>query len=93
MPFIAGNLWPEFGSVGSLTSVDLFNESFLWASLVWGALGTAYTVYGWRQKAPVPLGGGLILTLVSIFVGNWIIMSLVSLAILGLVHWLLSRGW
>ena len=69
------------------------DESFLWASLVWGALGAAYTVYGWRQKAPVALGGGILLTMVSMFVGNWMVMSLVSLALLGLVHWLLRRGW
>jgi hypothetical protein len=56
-------------------------------------LGAAYTVYGWRQKAPVPLGGGILLTLVSMFVGNWMVMSVVSLALLALVHWLLRRGW
>lgn len=69
------------------------SEGYLWASLLWGALGAAYTVYGWRQKAPVPLGGGILLSLVSVFVSDWILMSLAAVALLALVHWLIRRGW
>lgn len=68
------------------------NESFLWASLVWGSIGSGFLIYGWKQKAPLPLLAGVLLVAVSYFVDSWILMSLASLAIIAGVIWFLRRG-
>jgi hypothetical protein len=73
--------------------MPLLDEKFLWASLIWGALGTAYLVYGSRQKEPVPAVGGLLVIAASYLIGSWLLMSIVGLATLALVHFLLRRGW
>ena len=73
--------------------MPLLDEKFLWASLIWGALGTGYFVYGWRQKEPVPAVGGIVVIAASYLIGSWLLMSLCALATLGLVHFLLRRGW
>ncbi|MFO1458120.1 MAG: hypothetical protein U1G08_01835 [Verrucomicrobiota bacterium] len=73
--------------------MNFLDEKFLWASLIWGSLGTGYLVYGWRQKEPVPAVGGLIVVALSYLVGGWLAMSLASLATLVLVHVLIRRGW
>lgn len=69
------------------------NMSFLWASLIWGAVGSAYLVYGCRQKSPLPLLGGSAMIAVSYMVDAWWLMSLVSIAIIGAIWWLFRRGW
>jgi hypothetical protein len=72
--------------------VDLTNEHFLWASLVWGAVASGYFIYGWRQKAALPLAAGAAMTAASIFLpAFW--MSLVCVAIMLAVWWLLRQGY
>jgi len=36
----------------------MFNTSFLFASLVWGAIGAGYFIYGKKQRSFVPMIGG-----------------------------------
>ena len=69
------------------SGMDTLNESFLWASLLWGSLGGGFLIYGWRQKSPAPLLGGVLLTLLSIFAPGWISMSVLSVGVLALVWW------
>ncbi len=77
---------------GRLTAVDLTNQYFLWASVVWGAIASGYVLYGWRQKSAIPLVGGVAMTAASIFLpAFW--MSLASLAIMFAVWWLLRQGY
>lgn len=72
--------------------VDSLNQNFLWASLLWGAVGGGYLVYGWRQKAAIPLAGGAALTAISFFLpALW--MSLAGVAIMFAVWWLLKQGY
>ena len=71
----------------------MLNESFLWASLIWGAIGTGYLLYGWRQKALVPFLGGFAMVVASYFVGSWLLMSCLSVIAMILVHVLVKRGF
>jgi len=71
--------------------VDWTDEHFLWASVIWGAVASGYFIYGWRQKAPIPLAGGAAMTAVSFFLpALW--MSVASVAIILAVWWLLKHG-
>jgi Flp pilus assembly protein TadB len=69
------------------------DENFLWASMFWGAVAGGYLIYGWRQKAGIPLAAGVAMTLMSFIGPNALVMSLVCLGIIGLVWWLLKRGY
>jgi hypothetical protein len=72
--------------------VDLTNEHFLWASCVWGAVASGYFIYGWRQKASIPLAAGGAMTVASFFLpAFW--MSLVCVAIIFAVWWLRRQGY
>lgn len=71
--------------------VDLLDEHYLWASLIWGAIGSGYLLYGWRQKSAIPLAGGAAITAASFFLAA-LPMSFACLAIIGIVHWLLKQG-
>ena len=44
------------------------DENFLWASFLWGTVASGYLIYGWRQKASIPLAVGAAMTLMS-FIG------------------------
>lgn len=70
----------------------MLNERFLFASVIWGAVGSGYLIYGWKQKAYIPLAGGAAMTGASFFLPA-LPMSLASLAIMGLVYWLLRQGY
>ena len=75
-----------------IVDVDLMNESFLWASLLWGAVGSGYLLYGWKQRAAIPFAGGAAITVFSFFLPA-LPMTFSSLAAMGLVYWLLKIGY
>ena len=70
-----------------------FNQNFLWASMLWGAIAGGYCLYGWKQRAFLPFLAGLVLTAMSFIGPNALIMSLVCVATLILVHWLIRQGY
>lgn len=70
----------------------MMNERFLFASVIWGGVGSGYLVYGYKQKAAIPLVGGVAMTAASIFLPA-LQMTLASLAIIGIVYWLLTHGY
>ena len=72
--------------------MDLLNENFLWASLIWGAIGSGYLIYGWRQRSAIPFAGGSAMLAVSFFVPA-LPMSLICLAIMAAVYWLMRQGY
>ncbi len=75
-----------------INGMDLMNQSFLWASLFWGAVGSGYLIYGWRQRSAIPFAGGAAITAGSFFLpALW--MTLACLAAMGLVYWLLKQGY
>jgi hypothetical protein len=71
----------------------LLDENFLWASCLWGAVATGYWIYGWRQRSLIPFLGGLVMMIMSFIGPNALVMSLVSVAAIVAVHWLLKRGY
>ena len=74
------------------SGVDLLNENYLLASVFWGAVASGYWIYGWRQKSAIPLAGGAIMMGVSIFCSA-LLMTLICLATIGVVYWLLKQGY
>lgn len=59
----------------------MFDSNFLVASLIWGSGGLGLAIYGWRQKEPVPLFGGVALIAISYFIGSALWMSLAGVAL------------
>ena len=72
--------------------MDLMNEKFLWASMIWGAFASGYLIYGWRQKAAIPFVGGAIMMTASCFLAA-LPMSLVCLVAKVAVYWLVKHGY
>lgn len=62
----------------------------LWASVLWGGIGGGYLIYGWRQKASVPLIGGVVMSLACFLPA--LPMTVVSLATMVAVYKLAQRG-
>ena len=76
-----------------MAGVNLMDEHFLWASCIWGAVASGYFIYGWRQKASIPLAAGAAMTAMSFIGPNALVMSLASIAIMVVTWWLLKRGY
>ena len=70
-----------------------FSASSLFASLIWGAIGSGLFIYGKKQKAGVPLGCGLAMVAISYFVDSAWGMSLAGAGILGILYWLKKQGY
>lgn len=70
-----------------------FDSNFLFASLLWGSVGTGYFIFGKKQGATMPLIGGLLMIAVSYVVSGWLLMSLISIALIVATHWMMSRGY
>jgi hypothetical protein len=72
--------------------MDAWSESFLWASMLWGGIAGGYWVYGWKQKSWIPLAGGAAM-MGSSFLLPALPMSLVSIAIMFAVWWMMKQGY
>ncbi len=57
------------------------NSSYLFAALIWGSIGLGFAIYGKRQKAMVPLLGGILLMGISYLISSALYMSLVGAAL------------
>ena len=68
-----------------------FESSFIWASMFWGSVASGYCLYGWKQRAPLPLAGGAAMMIASFFLPA-LAMSLVCLTLIGVVYWLVRQG-
>jgi hypothetical protein len=73
--------------------VNFFDSNFLLASLLWGSIGAGCCIYGWRQKAMVPLIGGILTLAVSCFAGSALVMSLICTALMVGVYFLAKQGY
>jgi len=74
------------------------NEMFtsahsLVASMIWGAIGMGFFIYGKKQQSMVPLFGGLLIIGVSYFIESALYMSLAAIALLAGVYWLKKQGY
>jgi hypothetical protein len=74
------------------SAMDLLNQNFLWASLIWGSIGSGYCIYGWKQRDAIPFFGGFAMIAVSCLVPA-LPMSLICLALMIAVYWLVKQGY
>ena len=76
-----------------INGVDLLNldSNQLWASVLWGGIGGGYIIYGWRQKSGMPLIGGVVMSLACFLPA--LPMTLVSIATMAAVYWLMKQGY
>ena len=73
-------------------TVDLLNEHYLWASVIWGAIAAGYLIYGWRQRALMPFIGGLVMTAASFLIVSALLMSLACIALMFGIYWLAKQA-
>jgi hypothetical protein len=73
--------------------MDLLNQNYLWASLIWGAIASGYLIYGWRQRALMPFLGGLAMAAASFFIVSALWMSLACGAAMFIVYRLVKQGY
>lgn len=73
--------------------MNLFDTNFLFASLIWGSVGVGYWIYGKKQREMTPMLGGMAMIAVSYFVGSWLLMSLICIALIVAVYQLMKRGY
>jgi len=72
-----------------LTKDLLGDTNSMIASIIWGAIGSGFAIYGYKQKAMIPLFGGIAIVAGSYFFANSaLIMSLFSIAALAVIFWL-----
>jgi hypothetical protein len=71
----------------------MFNTRVLFASLIWGSVGVGYFIYGKRQSSWVPMTGGVLIIAISYLTGSALVMSLLCSGIMGLVYFLVKRGY
>jgi hypothetical protein len=74
-------------------TVNLLDSKFLFASLLWGSVGFGYFIYGKKQQATMPMIGGVVMVAISYLVGSWFWMSLLCLALMFVVYWLVKQGY
>ena len=67
--------------------------NMLIASLLWGSVGVGYLLYGRNSGSALFMAGGGALIIVSYVTSSAWVMSLLALALLGLIHLLRARGW
>src|SRR5271156_2928327 len=79
---------PEISSfLSSLNTYTLF------ASLIWGSLGSGIFIYGWKQKVMIPVWAGMLMVGGSFFISSALLMSLASILILVGMYWLKKQGY
>jgi hypothetical protein len=71
----------------------MFNAAFLFASLIWGSVGFGYFIYGKKSGSWVPMVGGIVMIAVSYVAPSPLIMTLISVGVIGAVYWLLREGY
>ena len=71
----------------------MFSASFLFASLIWGSVGTGYFIYGKKQQSLPAMAGGILMVIVSYFVASALAMSLLCVGMAAGVYWLMKRGF
>mgnify|MGYP006919726870 CR=1 FL=1 len=64
----------------------------LWASMLWGTIGSGFVLYGKKQSRMVPLTGGFLMLGSSYVCETALVMSAVSVVILIGIWWASQRG-
>jgi len=69
------------------------NANSLFASLLWGSVGLGYFIYGKKQQSVSAMGGGILMIVISYFLGSALLLSLACLGIVVAVYCLIKRGY
>ena len=77
--------------IQGLVNTDTIGSTLL-ASLIWGAIGSGFAIYGWKQQKAVALAGGVALVAVSYVVTDALWMSVTSVAIIAATIYLRRMG-
>jgi uncharacterized membrane protein HdeD (DUF308 family) len=72
---------------------NLFDASFLFASLLWGSVGVGYFIYGKKSGGTMPMIGGVLMIAASYVVSSWLLMSLICIGLIVAVYLLMKRGY
>ena len=72
-------------------SLNLFDPKYLFASLIWSSVGLGYFIYGKKQQEIFPLLAGLAMIAISFFVASALFMSIICLALMAAVYFLMKR--
>jgi len=73
--------------------VNPSDTNFLFASLVWGSIGTGYWLYGKKQRSTPAMAGGAALLVASFVMESALLLSVVSIAIMvGVYFWSRHEG-
>jgi hypothetical protein len=72
---------------------DMFSLGFQFASLIWGSIGSGYCIYGKKRGETVPFVGGMVLVGLSFFVVSAFLMSILSIALIAAMYWLMRLGY
>ena len=72
---------------------NLFDASFLFASLLWGSVGVGYFIYGKKSGGTMPMVGGVLMIAASYVISSWLLMSLLCLAVIIAVYQLMKQGY
>ncbi len=78
--------------MNNLINPGSWTTSFLLASAIWGAIGSGYLIYGWRQKSMIPFAAGVVMSVAACFTPA-LPMTLISLAAIFGTWWLLKQGY
>lgn len=68
------------------------NTDTLWASMLWGAVGSGFALYGKKQGRPVPMIGGLVMIGATYFCETALVMSVVGVGLTAGIWWATQRG-
>ena len=61
--------------------------------MFWGAVGMGYCAYGWKQKATIPLVAGIAMSVIPFVIQGALPMSLICIALMVGVWWLVRQGY
>jgi hypothetical protein len=73
--------------------MNWLNGNFLIASMIWSSIGFGYWIYGKRQASLLSMIGGGLMIVVSTFVASILWMSVLCVALMAVVYWLLRQGY
>lgn len=78
--------------MNSPLNIGPISASFIWASVLWGAISSGYVIYGWKQRSMIPFIGGLVMS-AACFFPSALVMSLLCIAAMFGVWWFLKQGY
>lgn len=78
--------------MNNLINTSMMTQSFLWASVIWGAIGSGYVIYGWKQKSMIPFIAGVIMSAAACFIPA-LPMTLICLIAISGSWWLIREGY